>query len=150
MIITLLLFVASLAGFLYLRCGITRDQLAQREAYKRQHQDLVHQYQHLCAEKKRLAVEASELNGRISKLQTKRERFSAVQQQLFDTNGPGKISQRDVSGYLLTNGLISVEQHKKALATMRTLKLDLIGTCLALGYIDEKVAMDAEKVFRSV
>ncbi len=41
-----------------------------------------------------------------------------------------------VSQYMLSHGLLTVEQNEKAMQKMSTLRMDFLGVCLTLGYID--------------
>jgi hypothetical protein len=50
-----------------------------------------------------------------------------------------------IGRYLLNQGKISREQHDRALKKMEVLKMDYIGVCMALGFIDLETGRQAEK-----
>ncbi|MGE4293604.1 MAG: hypothetical protein AB7E32_15510 [Desulfovibrio sp.] len=148
MILSIIILTLSLAAFLFFRSAISKDHNAQRQDLKRRHAELQAQFDHLCAQKKSLAVEAATLDRQISKMKC----TDAPERPLVTTQPPPKKAKltgnERVASYLLTNGLISLEQHQRAAATMRTLKLDLIGTCLTLGFIDESTALEVNDHLR--
>jgi hypothetical protein len=50
-----------------------------------------------------------------------------------------------IGRYLLNQGKITREQHDRALKKMEILKMDYIGVCMALGFIDLETGRQAEK-----
>jgi predicted nuclease with TOPRIM domain len=50
-----------------------------------------------------------------------------------------------IGRYLLNQGKITREQHERALKKMEILKMDYIGVCMALGFIDLETGRQAEK-----
>jgi len=50
-----------------------------------------------------------------------------------------------IGRYLLNQGKITQEQHDRALKKMEILKMDYIGVCMALGFIDLETVRQAEK-----
>jgi len=50
-----------------------------------------------------------------------------------------------IGRYLLNQGKITREQHDRALKKMEILKMDYIGVCMALGFIDLETVRQAEK-----
>ncbi|XXJ20042.1 hypothetical protein ACR42D_10950 [Desulfovibrio caledoniensis] len=50
-----------------------------------------------------------------------------------------------IGRYLLNQGKITREQHERALKKMEILKMDYIGVCMALGFIDLETGKQAEK-----
>jgi phage gp36-like protein len=50
-----------------------------------------------------------------------------------------------IGRYLLNQGKITREQHERALKKMEVLKMDYIGVCMALGFIDLETGTQAEK-----
>lgn len=49
------------------------------------------------------------------------------------------------SQWLLRGGHITLEQYEKAASRMETLSMDFIGTCLALGFINQALAAEAKR-----
>ena len=47
-----------------------------------------------------------------------------------------------VSRHLLANGLITLEQNERALQKMPLLRMDFLGACAALGFIDLKISQE--------
>ncbi|MGE4504130.1 MAG: hypothetical protein AB7D51_02200 [Desulfovibrionaceae bacterium] len=50
--------------------------------------------------------------------------------------------------YLITNGLITVEQHAKAMSLKEKMRMDVVSVCLALGFIDQPTAKRVQKEAR--
>lgn len=149
MIISLIIFGLSLMAFIYVRSAITKEHQAQRRELKRRHAELCAQYESLSAEKAGLMVESANLTKQISKLKNSHASDS-FSPPVSSRKSPKKNSEgNNVASYLLTNGLISLEQHQKALTTMQTLKLDLLSTCLTLGFIDEQTALEINDRFKT-
>lgn len=148
MFLYIILFCISLAAFLYIRRSITRDHLAQRHDLKCEHAKLVQKYERLRAEQMRLTSEVSILHQSLIRSKNAPDNSDG-------TFLPRKKSKKDkfkddaISSFMLSNGIISVEQYQKATATMLTMKHDLLTTCLTLGFVDNSTAEGIRNRFAS-
>ncbi|SKA77867.1 hypothetical protein SAMN02745704_01055 [Paucidesulfovibrio gracilis DSM 16080] len=142
MIIYIILFILSLAAFFYVRSSITQDHHQRRQGYKEAHATLINQYEELLREQNEINSEIKTLTQQIIRSQ---HDAPPLRPGRVSKNAPN--SEEALSAHMLTSGLITLEQHEKATHTMQTMKLDLLGTCLALGFIDEDTVLELKKMF---
>lgn len=147
MIVYFLLFLLSVLAFFYFRSSITQEHFRRREKSKQEHAKLVERYEELLLEQQEINREISELDQHITRMQYGYEGESA-------SHSPSPSDQDEsveeaLSSHMISTGLLSLEQYQKAKHTMQTMKLDLLGTCLALGFITESAVRELKTQFPS-
>ncbi|MGL1862079.1 MAG: hypothetical protein OCC46_06110 [Pseudodesulfovibrio sp.] len=95
-------------------------------------------------QKRELNQEIQDKENELSRLRNGQEGIQTYTTKEMEI---GEVDESElVSRYLLKEGKISLEQNENALDKMETMKLDFLGTCLTLGYIDINTAKKAAKV----
>ncbi|WP_272701243.1 hypothetical protein [Desulfovibrio sp. Fe33] len=69
---------------------------------------------------------------------------SVADLETLETDDNEKIGR-----YLLARGKITMEQHERALQKMNILKMDYLGVCLTLGFIDLETSQKAKKAAKA-
>lgn len=100
-------------------------------------------YTFLINRQKELKAELLEKQRTLTTLRNSQQgikTFSAEDLDMDDQDESEKISR-----YLLQQGEISLEQNERALKQMELLKMDYLGVCIAMGFIDIETGKKALK-----
>lgn len=143
MTISIILFILCALGFLFFFRMSSHNRENNLNSLNRDRQEIEAKYEFMRNQRRELKQELTQKQDELTKLRTNPEgikTFTADELGLDDTDESEKISR-----YLLSQGKMSLEQHQKVLQKMETLKLDYIGVCMALGFIDLETAQKALK-----
>jgi len=139
--IILLLIVAVAAAFFFRM--ISMNKSVAMTALDSQRHKVKTKYEFVTGRRRELEGKLAKKEKELATLKNNQEGIkilSAHDMDISDENNDDKISR-----YLMTSGKITMEQNETALQKMGVLKMDFLGTCMALGFIDLKTSKEALK-----
>ena len=139
----IIFFVGALGLFFFLK-GNSQKKSSEISSLEGEQNSLQSNYEFLADQKRELNQEIQDTENELSRLRNGQEGIQTYTTKEMEI---GEVDESElVSRYLLKEGKISLEQNENALDKMETMKLDFLGTCLTLGYIDIDTAKKAAKV----
>ncbi|QGY40954.1 hypothetical protein GM415_12725 [Pseudodesulfovibrio cashew] len=143
--ITLFLILLVSAVLLFLAINkISAQRVREVNALDSQKRSMEHRLEFMLKQRKELRKELEDKERKLSTLKNSQDGIKTV--SAGDLGIEDENEDQKVSRYLLQEGKISLEQNEKVMQKMSVLKMDFLGSCLALGYIDLKTAQKAMKV----
>lgn len=137
------IFGLSLAVFFVIFRMISKHRYAtMNELFNRQH-ELETRHQSLRDRKRTLERELADKEQALTALKSNRCEIRSI--SVADLEADETDENEKIGRYLLNQGKITREQHERALKKMEILKMDYIGVCMALGFIDLETGRQAEK-----
>lgn len=139
----ILLIVGVVGLFLFLKSGSQR-KIQEFNALEDEKNALQAKYDYMCDQRRELKKTINDKENELASVKSGQEgirTYSAKEMDLGETDENDKVSR-----YLIKEGKISLEQDGNARDKMETLKMDYLGACLALGYIDIQTAEKAAKI----
>ncbi|WP_207259652.1 hypothetical protein [Desulfovibrio sp. Huiquan2017] len=137
------IFGLALAVFFVIFRMISKHRYAtMNELFNRQH-ELELRHQSLRDRKRTLERELADKGQALTALKSNRFEIRSI--SVADLEADDTDENEKIGRYLLNQGKITQEQHKRALKKMEILKMDYIGVCMALGFIDLETGRQAEK-----
>lgn len=112
---------------------------------------VTNEYQKLVDQVSRLEKEKRQLSEELAKLE---KEYTFLKHDIRPTTNLAaklsvgeKESSRDerMGNYMLTQSMITLEQHDKAKKMLPQLHMDFASACLALGYIDNPTTVEVQK-----
>lgn len=143
MTLPIILLVAIAAAAVFFFRMISMNKSAALTALDNQRQKVKAKYEFVASRRQELERTVDKKEKEITTLKNNQEGIkilSAKDMDISDENNDDKISR-----YLMTSGKITMEQNETALQKMGVLKMDFLGTCMALGFIDLKTSKEALK-----
>lgn len=146
-------FVFGIGLLLFIFLFRTISQRKEMEINSLHHKQLEVQekYDFLASQKKALTAELAQKEEQLATLKNNTQGLKPLFSDGVEFQGMDETER--ISRYLLSSGKITLEQNERALNKMEILKLDFLGVCVALGFIDletSKQALKANKTDRLV
>lgn len=110
--------------------------------------DVEERYLHLSRRKKQLSKELKDLENRAILTQTDISSASHATEDIDYGEADSKLNDQDMrraSEYMISKGVITIDQNEKAMSKMEAMNMDYLGVCITLGYIDIEVAKNVVK-----
>lgn len=139
----ILLGVCMLGLFFFLKSNSQR-RVTEINSLEDEKNSLQSKYDFMVDQRRELLKTIDEKENELAQVkrgQTNIQTYSAKEMNLGEVDESDKVSR-----YLIKEGKITLEQDGKARDKMATLKMDYLGACLTLGYIDIKTAEKAAKI----
>lgn len=108
------------------------------------HQKLVDQVSRLDSEKRELAAELAELEKQFTLLKHDIKPTAHLASKILVNEDESSKDER-MGDFMVSQGMITLEQHEKAMKRAAQLKMDFAATCQALGFIDQQTATAVKK-----
>ncbi|MEZ7198338.1 hypothetical protein [Pseudodesulfovibrio karagichevae] len=112
------------------------------ELHNRQN-ELETRHQSLRDQKRDLERDVAAKEQALATLRNTQGDFRGI--SMADLEAAESDENEKIGRYLQNQGKITREQHERALKKMEILKMDYIGVCMALGFIDLETGRQAEK-----
>jgi len=145
MFIVLLILIAVAVSLVFIYRTISMSHILQMNNLEDKRQRITNQYEFLRDQKRDLLKEKANKENELATLRNSQEGIKTISSRDLPLGGSQDTPDEKVSRHLIRKGLISLEQSEKAMGKMKTLKMDFLGTCLALGFIDLDTAKDTLK-----
>lgn len=144
MIIPILLLILGTVITLYLHRAMTLNRNSCLSKLENKEKKIKNKYEFMISQKKNLK---KELNAKEQQLETVRNSEHGIKTiSTSDIKFDGIDDDEKVSRYLIQQQKITLEQNEKIRNKMEVMKMDFLGTCLALGFIDLDMAKKVAKV----
>lgn len=137
------LFGFALAIFFILFRMISKHRYATLNALHDEQHELTTKHDILAAQRRDLQREITEKETLLASLRAKDTPLPGV--SAHDLDMEEEDANASFSRYLLTQKKITLEQHERAVQKMEILKMDYLGVCMALGFIDLETSQQAQK-----
>ena len=112
-----------------------------------QQQEVQTRYDFMVSQKKELKKEAADKEQKLATLKNRSQGIKAISAE--DLNGEEEDTTVKISRYLVSQGMITMEQNEQALKKMEVMKMDFLSICLTLGFIDLEASKSALKATSS-
>ncbi|MCJ2164082.1 MULTISPECIES: hypothetical protein [unclassified Pseudodesulfovibrio] len=109
-----------------------------------QQQEVQARYDFMVSQKRELKREAVDKEQKLATLKNKSQGIKTISAEDLDFEEEDATVK--VSRYLVSQGMITMEQNEQALKKMEVMKMDFLSICLTLGFIDletSKLALKA-------
>ncbi|MEF2146106.1 MAG: hypothetical protein V3573_11730 [Desulfovibrionaceae bacterium] len=133
-------FGLSLVLFSLLRNQISKSHELERQTLKNAHSELRAKYEQLLRTQALLRNELNELGTRIAFLHAQAQERTAARIKKLASPQDKRERENALGDLLVSQGFITLEQHQKALSSKESMKMDILSTCLTLGFIDADTA----------
>lgn len=144
MTIPLILLVVCVAGLFFFLKSNSQRRIAEINRLEDERHALQNKYDYMVEQRKELLKLIDDKENELAAVkrgQTGIQSYTAKEMDLGEVDESDKVSR-----YLLKEGKLTLEQDDKARKQMATLKMDYLGACLTLGYIDINTAKKAAKI----
>jgi hypothetical protein len=138
-----MLFGLFLALFFISMRMISKYRYATMNELNNRQNELETRHQSLREQKRDMERDITNKEQTLASLRSVQGDFRGV--SVADLEAAETDDNEKIGRYLLNQGKITKEQHKRALKKMEVLKMDYIGVCMALGFIDLETGRKAEK-----
>jgi hypothetical protein len=138
-----MLFGLFLAIFFVAFRMISKYRFATMNELKNRQNELEMRHQSLRDQKRDLERDVINKEQVLASLRSKQGDIRGI--TVADLEAAEADENEKIGRYLLNQGKITREQHERTLKKMEILKMDYIGVCMALGFIDLETGMQAEK-----
>lgn len=144
MTIPIILLVVCMLGLFFFLKGNSQRRISEMNALEDEKNSLQSKYDFMVEQRRELKKLIEDKENELSRLKRGQE---GIQTYTTKEMNLGEVDECDkVSRYLIKEGKITLEQDEKAKTKMETLKMDYLGACLTLGYIDIQTAEKAAKI----
>ncbi|NDV20034.1 hypothetical protein GO013_11435 [Pseudodesulfovibrio sp. JC047] len=144
MTIPISLFCLTIGFFVFSLRAINLHKESVITDLARQQQEIRFKYESVVKQKKALHTEHEKKARQLSRLKNSQDGVSVISCE--DLNLEEIDDDQKASQYLLGQGKITLEQNERAFQKMGVLKMDYLGVCLALGFIDMETSQRALKI----
>lgn len=133
----ILLVVIAVATVFFFR-RISYGKITAISELSKRKQSVESKYDYLARKKRELQAELGKKEKRLSTLLNNQEgiRIKTTAEMGIQEESPDER----ISSLLISMGKISLEQNEKILQKMEMLKMDYLGTCITLGYLDRETS----------
>lgn len=138
------LFGFALALFFILFRMISKHRYTTLDALQDEQHELTTRHDLLAAQRRDLQREITEKETLLASLRAKDTPLPGASMHDLDMEDE-EDSTAAYSRYLLTQKKITLEQHERAMQKMSILKMDYLGVCITLGFIDLETSQQAQK-----
>ena len=136
----ILVFGISLLIFIFLYRQVTLYRVRVCNDLNNEQTKIQARFKATVERKRELVQELADKEIRLATLRNYGGRAPSVATGKLDLDEPD-ITER-ISRHLLSNGIITLEQNERALQKMEVLRMDFLGVCAALGFIDLKTSQE--------
>ncbi|MBU1611580.1 MAG: hypothetical protein KKC99_07015 [Proteobacteria bacterium] len=144
MIVFISIIIVFLVLFFLAYNFISTNHLDQLKLVQDDFDKVAEQYARFNAESKKLKAELLALEQQINfkKNDIKHSKALAAAQAIPE---PETSKDDRISNHMVSQGIITIEQHEKAKAMQTKLQMDFVTICMTMGFISEKDAADLKK-----
>ncbi len=144
MVIPLILLAVCVLGLFFFLKGNSQRRISEINALEDEKNSLQSKYDFMCEQRRELKKLIEEKENELSRV---KRGLEGIQTYTTKEMNLGEVDDSDkVSRYLVKEGKVTLEQDEKAKNKMETLKMDYLGACLTLGFIDIATAEKAAKI----
>ena len=140
MTVLLLFFGLSMVIFIFLYRQVTLYRVRVFNELRHEQSRAQSHFDAMAGRKRELAQELAEKEALLSKLRNNRGKAAPAPTRDQDLDHMDQTEK--ISRHLLSHGLITLEQNERALQKMNILKMDFLGVCAALGFVDLKTSQE--------
>lgn len=140
-----ILLAVAVGSFLIMN-SISSKRLSEVRALESQKHSLQSKLEFMINQRNDLRKDVEDKERELTSLKNSRE---GIPISVPDLDIAPEDDDHRVSRYLLKQGKLSLEQNEKVLKKMSVLKMDYLGTSLALGFIDLETAQQIMKMNKS-
>lgn len=144
MFITVVIISIAAIGLFFVINKISTNRAMKIQSLERQRNTLIDKYDFMIKRRKELRKLVEQKEQEVQTLRNSSAGLKTLSSKDLDIVEVDE--NQKVSNYLIQEGKISVEQNEKILNKMDVMKIDYLGACLAMGFIDMDTAKRAIKI----
>ncbi|GAB7023474.1 hypothetical protein [Salidesulfovibrio brasiliensis] len=146
----LLIFGASLLLTVWAYRAIVNGMRTRLRELAVEEREIEERYLHLSRRKKQLDKELKELETQaiLTQKDISAANYAMEMEEIGQDRKSQGISDEDTkraSEYMISKGLITIDQNERAMNKMEAMNMDFLGVCITLGYIDLETAKNVVK-----
>lgn len=139
-----LLFGLSLAAFFIIFRMISKYRYATMNELNNQQYEITSRHESMRTQKRDLQREIATKEQALATLKSNVGAVRSISVADLEV-ASGSNENEKIGQYLMNQGKLTREQHERAIKKMEVLKMDYIGVCMALGFIDLETGTQAKK-----
>ena len=140
----LVLLALSVGVYIFLRYVVSRRKEIAYDALKAEHKAAKNRLKNLIRQRKALKRDLKRKKLQLAAARREDAGFQSV--SASDLSGSDADETEAAAVLLVQQGMIDERQRDNALSKMHAMRMDFVGTCLTLGYIDVTCAQKTKKL----
>lgn len=143
MLASIVIVILIIIIFVILFRSISNNKSSNIHSLSRELEKIQTKYDYLRARRQELRRELQEKERTLLNKRNNQEKIPTISVEDLDHDETDESEK--ISRYLISQGKLTMEQHEKARQKMGILKMDYLGVCMALGYIDLETSKQVMK-----